>query len=253
MGPHVPQGVACSTHTCERAPAPTVAILKPSRPSRKKKRPGVPGPSRGVVFGYLGARVAPCYSGVTFVTLSRIPYVRGILVVPGRSNAMYTKRSFSLLQVGVVIGMLVVGAQGAIAQVRGYRTPGVRVTQSRWSRASLYGARAWTPRPQAVVQPQVGITERTETATTSTTGVGTAIINTSTSTNTNTNTNTNIVIVRPQVPSYYGYGGYGGYSYGYPGYRGRTTYRYFDRGIFNAMPGPFGLSSFRPLEVTTIP
>jgi hypothetical protein len=132
---------------------------------------------------------------------------------------------------------------------------GVQMRHPGWTQMSLYGYRYRVRGPEVLAPPAIRVAPQTDTTTT-TIGADAAIVNTitGTTTNTNTNTNTNIVIVRPNYPT-----GYGGYpygaigAYGYQRYPYRATYRYFDRGIFNAMPGPFGLSSLRPLQVTTIP
>ena len=153
---------------------------------------------------------------------------------------MPAKRSSSLLRVCVIVGVLALVAEGALAQFitrpvpRAVQSPtqaaGVGVTYPGWTPTDVWGVRYWTARPPAILSPA------TATQTT-TVAQGQTAIN-----------NTNVVVVQP--PSY---GYYGGYPYSYPGYGRRATYTYYDRGLFNGMMGPFGLSSLQPLRVTTLP
>ena len=108
----------------------------------------------------------------------------------------------------------------------------IRFTRPGWTPTDIWGVRYWTARPPVVLPQENIVTETTNTV------EGQTVIN---------NTNTNVVVVRPPQ-----YGYQWGYPY-YPQYRQPATYLYFDRGLFNGMPGPFGLSSFRPHRVTSVP
>jgi len=154
---------------------------------------------------------------------------------------MLTKRSFSLLRVCVVAGVLAVFGEAAFAQfavrpgpyrtARYRATASIRPTPHAWTPIGMRGVWQSPARlplaPVTVPQPpqSTGATQ------------GEAVIN-----------NTNVVIVQPPNYPYYG-----GPTYYGPWYPRPITYHYFDRGLFNGMMGPFGLSSTQPLKVTTIP
>jgi hypothetical protein len=166
---------------------------------------------------------------------------------------MRTRQSFSLLTVCVVSAVLTLLAQGAFAQYTS--RPGPRATPSygdarptyltrpAWTRPGLWGAwhsPATTPLAPLRLPEATEPTEETEKPEKTSTTEGQTIIN-----------NTNVVNVRPPYYGYHRY--YGGLPYYRPPYRQPTKYVFFDRGLYNGMPGPFGLSGFRPLRTTTIP
>lgn len=149
---------------------------------------------------------------------------------------MSTKLSSNLLRVCIIVGLLAIVGQAAFAQgltwPRAPRllspTPALQISAPGLvgtpigAQSSLHRYARWPARSSA-------FRNRSETITSPD---GKTIIN-----------NTNVVIVRPP---HYGY--YGGFQYYRPWYPQRPTYTYYERGIYNAMMPPFGLSSRSPLR-----